>query len=53
LQKLGLGPVGDVIAKQAFNQVDGNNNGRLDMSEVMQAYELFQNLLAKAKSNPQ
>ncbi len=53
LKKLGLGSMGDTIARQAFKQVDGNGNGKLDMSEVMQAYEIVKDLMAKAQSGGQ
>lgn len=44
---MGLGSMGDEVVRQVFRQVDSNDNGRLDMSEAMKAYELFTDLKSK------
>ncbi len=47
IQSLGLGHYGDEAIRQAFRQLDKNRNGKLDMSEAMQAYEMIQGLLSR------
>ena len=46
-QSFGI-PGGDMFAKQAFRYVDKNRNGRLDMSEAVQAFEVIKNLMAQS-----
>lgn len=44
MQKVGLGHVGDMVAKQVFKQIDTNHNGKLDTSEAMRAFEKLSEL---------
>lgn len=44
---MGLGSIGDEAVRQVFKQVDSNDNGKLDMSEAMKAYEIVTNLMAR------
>lgn len=41
-------PGGSMLARQAFRYVDKNRNGRLDMSEAVQAFEVIKNLMAQS-----
>ena len=49
VEQLGLGEVGETAAKQAFEQVDANGNGKLDFSEALGALEKIKALLAGLK----
>lgn len=51
IEKIGLGSFGEEAARQAFKQVDSNENGKLDMSEVMEAFQIVKDLVANAKGS--
>ena len=53
IEKLGLGEVGENMVKGIFAQIDTNNNGKLDLSEALQAYESIKAIFAQNQSSSQ
>ncbi len=51
IQSLGLGEAGNEAVKAAFRQIDTNQNGKLDMSEAMAAFELIKNIFSQSKNS--
>jgi hypothetical protein len=52
VNKLGLGAAGEQTARLIFSQIDTNNNGVLELSEAMRAFEQVKKLLAMANKTP-
>lgn len=44
-REIGLGSVGDFLAKQVFREVDTNHNGKLDLQEALGLAEKLSHLL--------
>lgn len=44
-QKLGLGEAGETAARAAFQQVDTNGNGKIDLNEAVEAFKKVQELM--------
>ncbi len=44
VHELGLGAVGEKAARMVFQKFDGNHNGKLDLHEIMGAYNSVKNL---------
>ena len=49
-QRIGLGEAGEQAARTAFEQVDTNGNGKIDLKEAYNAYEKITQLLNMSKN---
>lgn len=49
-QRIGLGEAGEQAARTAFEQVDTNGNGKIDLKEAYNAYEQITQLLNMSKN---